>query len=76
VTVSETKLTCLEQASFCDVCLDYLQNNFIEYLPYCGQEANRTSILRGGVLTGFRYGYNFRFLPSFWKMGQPKAVIK
>jgi hypothetical protein len=42
VTVTETKLTCIKLASFFSVSLDYFQNDFLEQLDCCGQEANRT----------------------------------
>jgi hypothetical protein len=42
VTGKGTKLACIKQASFVSVPLDYFQNNFLELLARCEQEANRT----------------------------------
>jgi hypothetical protein len=38
----ETKLACIKQGHFINVPLDYFQNNVLEYVGCCGQEANRT----------------------------------
>jgi hypothetical protein len=38
---TETKLACIKQASFFNVPLDYIQNNFLKYFACCKQEANR-----------------------------------
>jgi hypothetical protein len=39
---TETKLACTKQASFFNLPLDYFQNNSLQQLACCGQEANRT----------------------------------
>jgi hypothetical protein len=52
VAGTETKLACINQASFFNVPMDYFQNKFLEWLACFRQQANRTNF--EGILGLYR----------------------